>query len=523
MTTTRPVMMEGQLPAGLLEALASEVVAGHTSSFDVRSPVDGSVIARVPLSRPDDVVAAFRHARAAQGRWASTPVRERAAVMLRFHDLLLANRDQGLDVVQWETAKARKDALEELLDVCAQARYYARDAPRLLAPRRVRSAFPGAVATTVRHLPKGVVGIIAPWNYPLTLAVSDAIPALLAGNCVVIKPDTQTTLTALWALHFLHSAGLPRGVLNVVAGEGEDLGPALVEQSDYVMFTGSTRVGRIVAEQCGRRLIGCSLELGGKNAMVVRADVDVERASETAVRACFVNAGQLCISMERLYVHTDVWDEFVPRFVERVRNLRVGAAVGWGIDMGSLISADQLRTVTAHVDDAVAGGATVLAGGRGRPDLGPFVFEPTVLTDVTTEMVACRNETFGPVVSLYRVANDEEAVIRANDTDYGLNAAVLTGDLAAGTRVAEQLRAGTVNVNEGYAAAWSATRAPMGGMKDSGVGRRHGDEGMLKYTESQTVGVQRIMGFGPPFGWSDQRWGDTLTRAVRAMKVLGVK
>lgn len=523
MTTTQPTTASQRPPAGLLEALAAEVVAGHSDSFEVRSPIDGSIIARIPLSRPDDVTIAFRHARAAQERWARIPVRERAAVLLRFHDLVLANRDEGLDVVQWETAKARKDALEELLDVCAQARYYARDAPRLLRTRRVRSAFPGLISTTVRHLPKGVVGIIAPWNYPLTLAVSDAIPALLAGNCVVIKPDTQTTLTALWALHLLHAAGLPRGVLNVVAGEGEDLGPALVEHSDYVMFTGSTRVGRIIAEQCGRRLIGCSLELGGKNAMVVRADIDVDRAAETAVRACFANAGQLCISMERLYIHTAVWDRFVSRFVERVRNLRVGAVVGWGSDIGSLISAGQLATVTAHVDDAVAKGATVLAGGRARPDLGPFVFEPTVLTGVTPEMVACAHETFGPVVSLYRVTDDAEAVARANDTDYGLNAAVLTGDLAAGMRIAEQLRAGTVNVNEGYAPAWSATRAPMGGMKDSGIGRRHGDEGLLKYTESQTIGVMRTMGFGPPFGWSDQRWGDTLTRTVRAMKSLGLK
>ncbi len=511
------------IQSGLVAALTAEVTAGPGDDRPVLSPGDGTLVAMVPRSHPDDVRTAFRQARAAQGEWARLPVADRAAIILRFHDLLLRNRDQGLDVVQQETGKARKDALEELLDVCAQARYYARDARRLLRPRRVRSAFPGAVRVTVHHRPKGVVGIIAPWNYPLTLAVSDAIPALLAGNAVVVKPDTQTTLTALWALHLLHSAGLPRGVLNVVAGEGEDLGPTLVAESDYVMFTGSTRVGRLIAEQCGSRLIGCSLELGGKNALVVRSDVDVDRAAETAVRACFANAGQLCISMERIYVDRAVWDRFVPAFVARVRAMRVSTAVGWGADMGSLISGEQLATVSAHVDDAVARGATVLAGGRGRPDLGPYVFEPTVLTDVTDEMLVCRTETFGPVVSLYPVADDTEAVARANDSRYGLNAAVLTGDLRAGTAVASQLEAGTVNVNEGYAPAWSATRAPMGGMKDSGLGRRHGDEGLLKYTEPQTVAVQRLLGFGPPPGWDDRRWGETLTTAIRAMKSLGMK
>lgn len=511
------------LDPGFLATLTSEVVSRGEDGFTVRSPINGAEIGRIPQSDTADVTTAFGLARTAQERWAAVPVSERARILLTFHDLVLSRRDEGLDIVQWETGKARKDALEELLDVCAQARYYARDAVRLLKPRRVRSSFPGAVTVKVHHHPKGVVGIIAPWNYPLTLAVSDAIPALLAGNTVVIKPDTQTTITALWVLHLLHSAGLPRGVLNVVAGEGEVLGPTLVRESDYVMFTGSTRVGRLIAAQCGEQLIGCSLELGGKNAMIVRADVDVERASETALRACFANSGQLCISMERMYVHTDVYDRFMTRFVERVRAMRLQVSVGWGSDMGSLISAEQLATITAHVDDAVSRGATVLAGGRHRPDLGPFAFEPTVLADVRDDMMVCRNETFGPVVSVYRVADDDDAVARANDTDYGLNASVLTGDLKAGAAVARRLMAGTVNVNEGYASAWSATRAPMGGMKDSGLGRRHGDEGLLKYTESQTVAVQRMMGFGAPSGWSDRKWGDSLTLAIKTMKNLGIK
>jgi len=506
-----------------LRDLAAEVTSATGRAFEVRSPIDGGVIADVPVSDPSDVTEAFGVARRAQRQWAALPLQERNRIILRFHDLVLEHRDEGLDIVQWETGKARKDALEDLLDVCVTARHYARDSARLLRPRRVRSPFPGMISVTRYQHPKGVVGIIAPWNYPLTLAVSDAIPALLAGNTVVVKPDTQTTLTALWVLRLLHLAGLPSGVLSVVAGDGAELGPVIVDNADFVMFTGSTRVGRLIAEQCGRRLIGCSLELGGKNALIVRADADVERASEVAVRAVYANSGQLCIAMERIYVHRDIYDRFVPRFVERVKAMRVRVMVGWGSDMGSLISARQLHTVQSHVEDAVAKGATVLAGGRPRPDLGPYVFEPTVLADVTEDMIVCRHETFGPVVSIYPIDSDDQAIARANDSDYGLNASVLTSDLRVGRQMAARIHAGTVNVNEGYAPAWAATRAPMGGMRDSGLGRRHGDEGLLKYTESQTVGVQRILGFGPPFGWSDRRWGDSLTLTVKAMKKLGVR
>lgn len=511
------------LDPAFVATLTSEVRSTTGRTFDAQSPITGGAIGQIPLSSAQDVADAYTAARSAQRAWAALPVAERAAIILRFHDLVLQHRDEGLDIVQWETGKARRDALEELLDVCINARYYARDAARLLKPRRVRGGLPLLIGAKEFRVPKGVVGIIAPWNYPLTLAVSDAIPALLAGNTVVVKPDSQTALTALWALHILHNAGLPRGVLNVVAGPGAELGEPLVAGADYMMFTGSTQVGRTIAKLSGERLIGCSLELGGKNAMIVCSDVALERATETAVRGCFSNSGQLCESMERMYIHQDVWDRFVPRFLERVAGLRHEVGVGWGADVGSLISQKQLDTVSAHVADAVAKGATVLAGGRARPDLGPFAYEPTVLTDVTEEMIACREETFGPVVSLYRVADEDEAIARSNDTRYGLNASVLCKDTKRGVEIARRLRAGTVNVNEGYAAAWATIRAPLGGMGDSGLGRRHGDEGFTKYTESQTVAVQRVMGFGVPKGLNDEQWGAGLTLAVKAMKTAGIK
>ncbi len=226
--------------------------------------------------------------------------------------------------------------------------------------------------------------------------------------------------------------------------------------------------------------------------------------------------------MERMNINEKIYDAFVERFVARVKAMRIKPGVGWGSDMGSLISRKQFDTVQGHVDDAVAKGAKVLAGGRARPDLGPLYYEPTVLEDVTREMRACIQETFGPVVSLYKVQNDEEAIDRANDTEYGLNASVLTRDTRHGRKVAARLRAGTVNINEGYASAWGTTSAPMGGMGASGIGRRHGTEGLLKYTESQTVAVQRLVRIAPQFGMNDEQWGQFMALSLAAMKKMGM-
>ncbi len=503
--------------------LRHAVTAPGAATHTVCAPFTGEPIVDLPLSQDADVASAFSMAAHAQRAWAERSVRDRARIMLRFHDLVLEQQSNGLDIAQLETGKARRDAFEELADIALNARYYARSAPSALSDKRRLGLFPGLTSVReVRH-PKGVVGIISPWNYPLTLAASDAIPALMAGNAVVLKPDLQTTLTALWVVDLLREAGLPDGVMSVIIGDGATIGPAVVGRSDYVMFTGSTRVGREIAQRCGERLIGCSLELGGKNAMIVRADVDIEKSTEIAIRACFANSGQLCIAMERVYVHAEVADPFIARFVERAAALKLRSGIGWGTDMGSLISEKQLSRVQAHVVDAVAKGADVLFGGRARPDVGPYFFEPTILTNVDESMELCSEETFGPVVSIYVVESDDEAVRLANLTTYGLNAAVLTGDVGAGQAIARRLKAGTVNVNEGYGAAWGSTSAPMGGMGDSGLGRRHGLEGLLKYTEPQTVATQRILGIGGPQGRTDEQWAAMLSVAVRALKRLGVR
>ncbi|MGV9435562.1 succinic semialdehyde dehydrogenase, partial [Nocardia sp. NPDC003648] len=385
----------------------------------------------------------------------------------------------------------------------------------------VRGAIPVLTHTTELRHPKGVVAIISPWNYPLSMGAGDAIPALLAGNAVVQKPDTQTALTALWALDLLREAGLPEGVWQMVVGRGSSIGTPLMDNADYLMFTGSTASGRRIARAAGERLIGASLELGGKNPMIVLDDADIARTAAGAVSACFSSTGQLCVSIERMYVAESIREEFVAAFVARTEALTIGAAYDYSTDVGCLTNRSQLDTVTAHVEDAVAKGATVLAGGRARPDLGPLFYEPTILTGVTPEMTLYDHETFGPVVSIYSFGDIDEAVERANATDYGLNASVWTRNGAKGRAVAARVHAGTVNVNDAYAAAWGSVDAPMGGMGDSGLGRRHGADGMLKYTEAQTVAHQRLLGFDAPAGLSQSAWATTLTTVLKGLKRVG--
>ncbi|MET9348231.1 succinic semialdehyde dehydrogenase [Streptomyces termitum] len=489
--------------------------SGRTANH---TPFTGEKLADLPEATPGEVAEAFDRARAAQAAWAATSVRERAGVLLRFHDLVLARQAEVLDLIQLETGKARLHAHEEVLAVAVAARHYGRRASSYLRPKRHTGVVPTLTKVTELRQPRGVVGQIAPWNYPLELSVGDALPAFVAGNALVMKPDTETALTALWARDLLIEAGLPAEVFQVVLGEGPVVGPEVVRHADYVSFTGSTRTGREVAQGAAARLVGVSLELGGKNAMLVLKDADVEKAAAGAVRACFSSAGQLCISIERLYVHESIADAFVERFAARTRAMRLGTSLAYGADMGSLVGERQLETVTRHVEEAVAKGAKLVAGGVARPDIGPLFYEPTILDGVEAPMTVCAEETFGPVVSIYRFADEDEAVARANATPYGLNASVWTTDSRRGHAVAARLRTGTVNINEGYAPAYGSVRAPMGGMKDSGLGRRHGSEGILKYTEAQTVAQQRLMPLAPSFGMDDEKYAALMSLSLKALK-----
>jgi succinate-semialdehyde dehydrogenase/glutarate-semialdehyde dehydrogenase len=496
------------------------VGSGSTANH---TPFTGEKLADLPESTPEDVATAFERARAAQAAWAKVPVKQRAAVLLRFHDLVLRRQAEVLDLIQLETGKARLHAHEEVQAVAVAARHYGRKAPSYLGPKGHTGVIPTLTKVTELRQPRGVVGQIAPWNYPFELSVGDALPAFAAGNAVVMKPDTETALTALWAREQLIEAGLPEDVWQVVIGEGPVVGPAVVEHADYVSFTGSTRTGREVAQGAAARLVGVSLELGGKNAMLVLQDADIEKAAAGAVRGCFSSAGQLCISIERLYVHESVADEFVRRFAARTKAMRLGNALAYGADMGSLVGERQLETVTRHVEEAVAKGAELVAGGRPRPDIGPLFYEPTILDGVEAPMAVCGEETFGPVVSIYRFSDEDEAVALANATPYGLNSSVWTKDGRRGRAVAARLRTGTVNVNESYAAGYGSAQAPMGGMGDSGLGRRHGSEGILKYTEAQTVAQQRVMPLAPAFGMTDEKYAQIMTFGLRAMKAFRLR
>ncbi|MGK5638588.1 succinic semialdehyde dehydrogenase [Streptomyces sp. URMC 126] len=506
-------------------ALVARLTRGVTGSGTTanHTPFTEEVLARLPESTPEDVATAFERAREAQRRWAEVPVRRRADVLLRFHDLLLRRQSEVLDLIQLETGKARLHAHEEIQAVAVAARHYGRVAPAHLRPKAHTGVLPLLTKVTELRRPRGVVGQIAPWNYPLELSVGDALPAFAAGNAVVMKPDTETALTALWARELLIEAGLPEELWQVVLGEGPVIGPEVVAHADYVTFTGSTRTGRDVAQRAAARLVGASLELGGKNAMLVLRDADVAKAAAGAIRGCFSTAGQLCISIERLYVHHSIADAFLERFTARTRALRLGASLSYGADMGSLTSRRQLETVVRHVEEAVAKGATVLAGGRPRPDIGPLFHEPTILEGVDTPMAVCAEETFGPVVSVYRFEDEDEAVRLANATPYGLNASVWTRDGRRGREIAGRLRAGTVNVNEAYAAAYGSAAAPMGGMGESGLGRRHGAEGILKYTEAQTVAHQRLVPLAPAFGLDDAAYARLMTGGLRALKALRLR
>ena len=512
--------MTGGIDAAFLQDLAGRVQSGEDSRLDILNSMTGERLGDVPRCSTADVAAAAARARAVQPAWAARPVHERAEVLLRFHDLVLQRQGEVLDLIQLENGKARRHAFEEIVDVCMVSRYYARTAEDYLKPNRRRGAQFALTQVWEHHHPKGLVGVISPWNYPLTLGISDALPAIVAGNAVLTKPDQQTPFSTLWAVKLLEEAGMPAGLVQVVTGSGAHLGTPIIESSDFLMFTGSTAVGRNVAGQAGEHLIDCSMELGGKNALLVLDDADVGKAVDGAVRACFSNTGQLCISIERIYVPYALWDEFSARFAAATKAMKLSPALNYSANMGSLISHKQLETMSRHVEDAVSKGATVLAGGRARPDLGPFFYEPTILADVHDGMKVFGDETFGPLVSLYRVDSEDDAVEKANDSPYGLNFSVWTSDPKRGHDVAARLQAGTVNVNDAYAATWASVDAPMGGMKASGLGRRHGEHGILKYTEAQTIAVERLIPVGAPSWLEAGRYAQIMTAGLRLLRRL---
>lgn len=473
----------------LAAELTRDLTATAKKPVAVVAPATGAKLYDLPQSTVGDVASAAERAREAQAAWWQAGPAHRRRVLLRAHDILLDRADRLLDAVQAETGKTRGHAFEELVNAASATRYAALVAPRVLRPRGRRGGIPIVMRAQVRYLPKGVVGVITPWNYPLSLAVMDIAPALATGNAVVQKADDQGALSVLVVRRAFLDAGLPPELWAVVAGEGSSIGSAVVDAADYVCFTGSTATGRLVAERAARRLVGVSLELGGKNPVVVLDDVDPREAAADAAAASFTSAGQLCVSAERIYVLRGVAEPFLAALADQTRALRIGTATDYSSDVGSMTNRAQVERVARHIDDAVAKGATLVAGGTPRPDLGPLVVEPAVLTGVTPDMSCATEETFGAVVAVHVVDDEDAAIAACNDSEYGLNASVLAGSKRRGRRVAARIRAGSVNVNEGYRATFGSIDAPMGGMKQSGLGRRNGREGLLRFLEAQTIGT----------------------------------
>jgi acyl-CoA reductase-like NAD-dependent aldehyde dehydrogenase len=460
------------------------------AEIPVENPATGGTVATVRDTSPEEVAEMARRARAAQPEWEAYGFEGRGRVLLRMQKWVMDNAERIVETIVSETGKTYEDAeLAEIGYAGNAFGFWARQAPHYLGDEKVKSSQVLVKGKRIvnRYRPLGLIGVIGPWNYPLTNSFGDCIPALAAGNAVILKPSEITPLTSMLLAEGLRECGLPENVLQVATGRGET-GAALIENVDMIMFTGSTRTGRKVAEAAARRLIPASLELGGKDPMIVLADADVERAANFATYFSMQNAGQTCISIERAYVEEPVYDEFVAKVTDKVRSLRVGPPHGPGsVEVGAITFPPQMETIKDHMQDAVQKGARILTGGAEVPGPGRF-FEPTVLVDVDHSMKAMTEETFGPTLPIMKVRDAEEAVRLANDSPYGLGASVFSRDAARGEEIARRIEAGAADVNDAMIN-YTVLELPMGGWKASGLGSRHGASGIRKYCRQQAIVV----------------------------------
>jgi acyl-CoA reductase-like NAD-dependent aldehyde dehydrogenase len=470
----------------IVESL-SPTADGHRR-LGLASPATGESVGEIVVSTPDEVTAAIARARAAQPAWAALPAAKRAAIIARALDVLLDRKDEILATVQAESGKPLVEALAiEIVPSCDFINYWAGRAAKDLADERVglHGYLKPLKKLYLHYQPLGVVGVITPWNGPFVLSINPTVQALLAGNAVVLKPSEVTPHSGGWAAKVLWEAGVPTDVLQLVHGDGE-AGAALVNGDiDKLSFTGSVGTGKKVAAACAARLIPCSLELGGKDAMIVCADADLERAANGAVYLSMFNSGQVCVAVERIYVVDSVADEFI----KLVRDKAATVTYGQGNDVGPLFTGRQLDIVSRHVEDARAKGATILVGGESDTGKGLF-YKPTVVIDLTHDMDLMSEETFGPVVAIMRVADEDEAVRLANDSRYGLSGSVFTKDAKKVMRIGRQLTTGSVVQNDA-AVIYGVAEAPFGGRKDSGLGQVNGRNAIRSYTHTLPILIDR--------------------------------
>jgi acyl-CoA reductase-like NAD-dependent aldehyde dehydrogenase len=459
------------------------------NTIPVENPATGELITTIPVMGAAELAAMAGRAREAQPGWEALGYDGRGRIMRRAQKWMLDNSERVLDAVVAETGKTHEDAqIADFGYTVSALGFWAKEAAKYLADERVPS-WNNPVAAgkklIIRYAPVGVVGVIGPWNYPIANSFGDCIPALMAGNTVILKPSEVTPLSSLLMVEMMTECGLPENVFQVATGDGST-GAALIANVDCVMFTGSSRTGKAVMKAAAEALVPCYLELGGKDPMIVCADANLERAANAAAFYSMNNGGQVCISVERCYVEEPVYDEFVAKVTETVRGLRQGVPTGVGtVDVGAVIFPPQLDVVEEHVKDAVDKGAKVLTGGHAASGPGRF-FEPTVLVDVNHSMKVMTDETFGPTLPIMKIADVEEGVRLANDSNYGLQASVWTKDVNKGEALARRIEAGVVCVNDAQIN-YTALNLPMGGWKTSGLGTRHGAAGIRKYTKVQSL------------------------------------
>jgi acyl-CoA reductase-like NAD-dependent aldehyde dehydrogenase len=474
------------------------------------NPATGAVISEHPCASPVEVRSAVELARASQPAWAARPVNERLNIISKFKELLLAGKDEVARTITTEAGKPLVEALlSEVVVALDAAKFVIENVHRFLRDESIPHA--NLAMKTKRGIlvrePLGVIGIIAPWNYPFSTPATETLQALALGNAVVLKPSEFTPLSALKLRDLLHEAGVPREIFQVVLGEGPT-GAALIDSGiDKLIFTGSVATGKKVAQECAARLVPVVLELGGKDAMIVLEDADVDVASSGAVWGAMMNAGQTCLSVERCYVHRSRYQEFVAKAATKLQSLKVGYGSHLETEVGPMISERQIRIVETQVDEARAEGAKVVCGGRRLSELGTNFYAPTLVTDVAPEMKIMREETFGPVLPVIPFDSDEDAVRMANESEFGLAASVWTNDLKRGETIARRLEAGTVMVND-VLSCFAIAEAPHGGVKSSGIGRTHGWLGMAEMVRVKYVDIDRMprmkklwwYGYGERFG-----------------------